>query len=162
MCLKVFVQIPATGWWSRGWRTWQSVPASVCSDDDIKLQLTDRMRLWAHLHSPSHLCTGTQVDRSPVSCTRYINWHMTFPLTHFWTFFSSTTHSEHSCHHFHCLQCKDRGNKKRKGSSVSLDATYLNYFYCWGGRSHGILKPAWRRRTPRLQRPAQTEQDGGG
>lgn len=43
--------------------TWQCVPSSVCSDDDIKLQLIDRMRLWPHLHSPAHLCTGGQTGK---------------------------------------------------------------------------------------------------
>lgn len=44
--------------------TWQCVPTSICSNDDIELHLIDRMRLGLRLHSPAYLCKGTQVLRN--------------------------------------------------------------------------------------------------
>lgn len=53
----------------RGPITWQCVPSSICSNDDIELQLIDRMRLGLHLHSPAYLCKGTQVMRNTPFCS---------------------------------------------------------------------------------------------
>lgn len=40
--------------------TWQRVPASVGSHDDVELQVIERVRLGVDLQPPAHLCTGTQ------------------------------------------------------------------------------------------------------
>ena len=43
--------------------TWQRVPASIRSNDDVKLQMINRMTLWIHLHSPADLWNGKRVNR---------------------------------------------------------------------------------------------------